>query len=191
MARLHTPSLSLVLARLRGFRRAQTGAAALEFAMVAAPFFALLGGVIELGLVFMAQITLDNAMATAARQIRTGQNVSAADAPTQAVQLNAFKDTICTNMQWMVADCKAHLSVDVRTYNQFQDVTLTSPIQNGVFNPGALKFDTGAANSIVVVRAYYQWTLFIPVMSQALQRTAGKTLLTSVTTFSNEPYTTP
>jgi hypothetical protein len=92
-------------------------------------------------------------------------------------------------MKWMVADCKANLSVDVRTYAQFQDVTLSSPISAGVFNPGALTYSTGTSNNIVVVRAYYQWKLFIPVLNQAFVRTPGKTLLTSVTTFSTEPYT--
>jgi len=186
MIRLATPlRMTKFLAR---FGRARDGAAMLEFGMLAFPFFILLGGVMELGLVFMGQVSLDNAMAAASRQIRTGQLVSAADAPTQAIQRTAFRDLVCDNMKWMVADCKVNLSIDVRTYAQFQDITMTSPISGGVFNPGALKYDTGTRNSIVLVRAYYQWKLYMPVMNQALARTTGKTLLTSVTTFSTEPY---
>jgi Flp pilus assembly protein TadG len=148
----------------------------------------LLGGIIELGLIFMGQISLDNAMALSARQIRTGQLVSSSNAATQVIQRDAFRDSVCDNMKWMVADCKANLSIDVRTYSQFSNVTLPSPITNGVFNPGTLTYDTGVPNSIVLVRAYYNWKLYMPVLNQALERTPGKTLLTSVTTFSTEPY---
>lgn len=175
---------------VRRFRRADKGSSAVEFAMLAMPFIMLLGGVMELGLIFMGQISLDNAMALTTREIRTGQQISSTDAAVQITQRNTFRDKVCDNMKWMVADCKANLSIDVRTYAQFQDVTLTSPISNGVFNPGALKYDTGASNTIVVVRAYYNWKLHMPVLNQAFVRTTGKTLLTSVTTFSTEPYST-
>jgi len=40
-----------------------------------------------------------------------------------------------------------------------------------------------------VVRSYYQWALFTPMMNQALDTLAdGKTLITSAATFRNEPY---
>jgi hypothetical protein len=138
--------------------------------------------------VVMGQVSLDNAMSLASRQIRTGQLVSASDAATQTVQRGAFRDLVCDNMKWMVADCKANLSIDVRTFSQFQNINIASPISNGTFNPGALQYDTGGRNSIVLVRAYYPWKLYMPVLNQAMERTTGKTLLTSVTTFSTEPY---
>ena len=41
-----------------------------------------------------------------------------------------------------------------------------------------------------MVRAYYQWPLIAPLMSQALQNlSSGKAVLTSTATFRNEPYT--
>jgi Flp pilus assembly protein TadG len=186
MLRISGPS------RLRQFARRlkheQGGATAVEFGILALPFIMLIGGVIELGLVFMGQITLDNAMAQTSRQIRTGQLISSPNAATQVVQLAAFRDSVCDNMSWMVADCKANLSVDVRTYSAYSAIALSSPITNGVFNPGALTYNTGVPGSIVVVRGYYNWKLYMPVLNQALERTPGKTLLTSVTTFSVEPY---
>ena len=41
---------------------------------------------------------------------------------------------------------------------------------------------------IVLVRVYYPWKLYVPLMAGALEKTPGKTLLTSITTFRNEPY---
>jgi hypothetical protein len=63
-------------------------------------------------------------------------------------------------------------------------------VQNGVFNQAALTCNPGQPGDIVVVRAYYQWPLIAPLMSQALQQlNGGKALITSTATFRNEPYT--
>jgi len=51
------------LTRLGGFGRNSSGASALEFAMVAGPFLLLLLGVLAVGLVFAANMTLENAVA--------------------------------------------------------------------------------------------------------------------------------
>lgn len=170
------------------FLRHDRGAAAVEFALVAAPFLALLFGVIELGLVFMGSVTLDNATQAAAREVRTGQVISPSDAAGKSTARDTFRKKICAGMGWMESDCNSNLTVDVRTFSQFQDVTYSDPISNKTFNPGSVTFETGGPSDIVLVRAYYQWTLYVPLMAGALEKTTGKALLTSVTTFRNEPY---
>jgi Flp pilus assembly protein TadG len=191
MARPNTSSRVSFFGRLRrskAFWRANKGSAAVEFALVAMPFFALIGGVIELGLIFMAQVLLDNAMTIASREIRTGDNQSAMTPAVQQVQLTNFQRNVCHEMSWMVADCESNLQLTVDTYTAFSAVPLTSPISGGKFSL-VQNFNTGGPGSIVVVRAYYQWTLFIPVLNQALERTPGKTMLTSIAAFANEPFT--
>ena len=172
----------------RRFFRSQRGATAVEFAIVAAPFMALLLGIVDLALAYTASIALDNATQNAARQIRTGQLIAPAGATAQETSRQAFRDQICAGMGFMSNDCASKLTVDVRTVTDFSSIALNSPIQNGAFNPGALQFQTGGASQIVLVRAYYQWTLFAPLMNTALVKLPGQTLLTSVTTFRNEPY---
>lgn len=177
------------LSRLtRCFLRNQRGATAVEFALVATPFIALLFGIIELGLMFMGSVTLDNATAAAARQVRTGQVVSPSTPEGKEISRGAFRDSICGGMGWMKDDCLANLVVDVRTFTQFQNISYNDPISNRTFNPGAVTFDTGGPSDIVLVRVYYPWKLYAPLMAGALEKTPGKTLLTSVTTFRNEPY---
>jgi len=170
------------------FGRSERGATAVEFAIVAAPFMALMMGIVDLALAYTASIALDNATQAAARQIRTGQNIAPSGSTAQETSRQAFRDQICAGMGFMSSDCATNLTVDVRTVTDFSSIALTSPIQNGVFNPGALQFNTGGASQIVLVRAYYQWTLFAPLMNTAMVKLPGKTLLTSVTTFRNEPY---
>lgn len=176
----------------QGFIRNQGGATAVEFGMIALPFFALMAGIIELGLLFMGSVALDNAMQTASRRIRTGELTSPATATSAQKEANrkAFRDEICGNMGFMEADCMDKLSVDVRTVVNFTDVTLNSPIQGGTFNPGSVTFEPGTGGSLVIVTAHYRWTMFMPLMNQALQRLPGETLLTSVLTFRNEPFGT-
>jgi Flp pilus assembly protein TadG len=177
------------LRRAKGFWRADKGAAAVEFAMVATPFFVLLFGVIELGLVLMAQVDLENALAAAAREIRTGQTVSQSTTAQQAIQNTNFGNEICKNMLWMVTDCQANILVDVRTYPSFGAISLNSATANrAAIAAGNKSFQTGGAGAIVVVQAYYAWPLFIPGMNTALQRVGNRTMLTSVTSFENEPF---
>jgi hypothetical protein len=58
---------------LRKFFRKRTAAALVEFAVIAIPFFTLIMGIIEAGLIFWAGYELENATAAAARLVRTGQ----------------------------------------------------------------------------------------------------------------------
>ena len=170
--------------RLARFGGAQGGAAAVEFALVATPFFLLLFGIIELAFIFLVSSSLENATAQAARTIRTGelQNGGAATA-------TAFKAAVCAKFGWLQSDCTTNLSVDVRTYPTFASVTAPQVISNGTFNTGALTFAPGGPDDIVVVRTYYQWPLIAPMVSQAMQQlNGGKALLTSTAAFRNEPY---
>ena len=160
------------------------GAIAVEFALVALPFIFMIMAVFEMALVFTVSTTLDSATAKAARQIRTGQLQTAGGA-TPAT----FAAQICANLGWLETQCGSNLSVDVRTFPTFQNVTTTPPVSNGVFQPGSLVFNMGNAGDIVMVRAYYQWTLITPFLNGGLQPLAnGKKVITSTTTFRNEPY---
>jgi Flp pilus assembly protein TadG len=101
----------------------------------------------------------------------------------------SFANTVCANLGWLESQCASNISVDVRTFTSFQNVNPTSPVTNGVFQPGALAFNMGAAGDIVMVRVYYQWTLITPFLNGGLQPLAnGKKVITSVATFRNEPY---
>lgn len=166
------------------FRRARDGATAVEFALIAAPFLALMFGVLELGMVFMVSTTLDNATEAAARKIRTGEFQTAGGGSAAT-----FKNAICDNMTWLGASCSSKLQVDVRTFTKFANVALTDPVTNGAFDSTKTTFVPGNGEDIVVVRAYYEWTLVTPMMNAGLASLGGtKRLIYSTVTFRNEPY---
>ncbi|HEX8234086.1 MAG TPA: TadE/TadG family type IV pilus assembly protein [Caulobacteraceae bacterium] len=169
---------------LRRFAKARGGATAVEFALIATPFFLLMMGVIELSLAFLLSTSLENATSEAARKIRTGEMQTKGGATA-----TTFRNDVCASLGWLAADCPAKLAVDVRTFQTFASVNMPSPVSNGTFNPGALMFQAGGPNDIVVVRAYYRWSLFTPLVGQAMeQMNDGSMLVVSTATFRNEPY---
>ena len=103
---------------LGGFSRNSSGATALEFAIVAGPFLVLLFGILAVGLAFVANNTLENAVEQGARLIRTGE------AQTQGFDAARFKTEVCKSLIGPLS-C-AGLKLDVRTCSTFGGCQLTS-----------------------------------------------------------------
>ena len=170
---------------LRDFASAQSGAGAVEFAIVSAPFLALLFSILELGTMFMGSTTIEAATVSAARQIRTGQ-------VQQSASNNAagFKSLVCGGMSWISAsDCNANISVDVRTFSSFSAIDVTPPVANGAIDSSQLTYDAGKSCDIVLVRIFYPWTLLTPVLEPGLPNLGpNKRLLTTAIAFRNENW---
>lgn len=165
------------------FGAARSGSAAVEFAFVALPFLTLLFAVLELGMVFLVSTTLQNAADAAGRKIRTGELQAAGGTAA------TFKNSICSDMAWLGSDCQTNLVVDVRTFTTFAAVTASDPVSNGVIDETKTTFQPGNAEDIVLVRAYYSWTLFTPLLNSGLQNLSnGKRLISTTVTFRNEPW---
>lgn len=170
----------LRLARSAGrFARADEGATAVEFALVAIPFLMLLFAIIELGLVFLVSITLESAVIDAGRTIRTGQ------VQTAGSDANAFKTAVCNRMNWLGSKCLTALRIDVRTFTDYATGT-TSATNTTV--PTTMNWNPGVAGSIVLVRAYYTWPLITPMLNTGLQNSNGNRIIYAATSFTNEPY---
>lgn len=159
------------------------GIAAVEFAMIAGPFFFLIFGLLEVCAIFIMTTVLEHGLNEASRSIRTGQ---AQDAGFGAV---AFKNAVCAEL-FDLLDCEGNLTLDVKTFSDFNSTENPSPIDAaGDFSPNGFEFSPGGANEIVVVRAFYEWDLFTPVMSAPLANlNGGKRLLQSTIAFRNEPF---
>jgi Flp pilus assembly protein TadG len=168
---------------LRRFGRRQEGATAVEFAIVATPFFAMMFAILETALVFFSQQTLDTAVANAARLIRTGQ------AQQQGFSANQFKTQICSLMD-LLLNCATGLQLDVRTYPTFDSIDLADPLDgDGNINPAGFTYDPGNGSDIVVVRAFYAWPSFTNLLGFDISNMGGgQRLLASAAAFRNEPF---
>ena len=164
------------------FRRAKTGSAAVEFAMLAIPFFLLLYAVIDTSLVYFATQTLENGVSAAARQIRTGQ-AQAANMTQQQ-----FRTMICNQISMLLA-CDARLGIDVRKFTSFSSVALPGALDANGNLTGNYQFNLGGAGDIIVVRAFYAWPVLTPDFGQSLVNMSGNArLLTAAMAFKNEPF---
>ena len=164
------------------------GLAAVEFAMIAAPFFLMIFGTIELAIIFIMQAILDNAAAEASRQIRTGQ-LQTAGLSASAMETQ-FKTDMGAELFGMLDSSK--LKVDVQRFDSFSSTGGSSLSYNsGSVDDSSFGFNFGGQNDIVVVRVFYEWDLIIPVLSAPLKNsnlTGNKTLLQATVTFRNEPF---
>jgi Flp pilus assembly protein TadG len=185
--RPHSWPASRVRRFARRFLRAEGGVTAIEFGLISLPLMLMVFGLLELALVFLVGSTLDTATEMASRQIRTGEFQTSA-ANTQA----DFKNLVCANMAWLSSQCAADLWIDVRTFSTFSGLAATPPVNTSTFAPPAgLCFSVGQPTDIVLVRAYFEWSLFTPLLNNALENMgggSGKRLITSTTAFRNEPY---
>ena len=167
---------------LRRFRRNRRGSAAVEFALVAPIFFAVLFAIIELALVFFASQILETVTQDTSRLIMTGQAQNAAY--TQA----SFKDAVCAKLTVMF-DCLNGVSIDVQSYKQFSTVDIADPIDSGKNFVPPNNYLPGGPGDIVVVRLFYKWPLFVTGLGFNPANIAGnKRLLTATAAFQNEPY---
>jgi Flp pilus assembly protein TadG len=169
--------------RGRRFGRSEDGAAAIEFAIVLVPFLALLFAIMETAIVFFAGQVLETAVADSARLIMTGQ------AQTQGFNKSQFKDAVCARVHGLF-DCAGGISIDVKTYQNFSNVNMASPIDsNGKFVDSNFSYQPGGPGDIVVVRMFYKWPVYLSLLGFNMADLAGgQRLLVGTAAFRNEPY---
>ncbi|MEW5684233.1 MAG: TadE/TadG family type IV pilus assembly protein [Pseudomonadota bacterium] len=158
------------------FRRDERGATAIEFAFVAPVMIFALLSLVEIGVIGMMSTSLDNAVITTSRMLRTGRD----DAPVSA------EDTeiqICRLMGGDYAKCRDRLVISVQKYPKFANANAVVAAQP------AGEFARGVPGDIVVVKANYRWPLMTPFLAQAFERTGlMEVTLGARVTFKNEPY---
>jgi Flp pilus assembly protein TadG len=166
--------------------RSRSGSAAIEFAIIAPILFYFLFGLIETGFIFFLDTTLQNATDDAGRLVRTGR------AQGQSMTQAQFAAQICGEMTGAIslATCEANLQIDMRAYSNFSTVNYQSDTNsNGSINTNNMEYQTGTACNVVIVRAYYPWSVMTPLMKPLLANMPnGQFLLTSASAFRIEPY---
>src|SRR5580704_3763145 len=107
-----------ILTVLRRFRRSRRASAAVEFALVAPVFFALLFAIIETAIMFFASQVLETITQNSARQILTGQ----AQGANYAAWSNFRDGVVCAQIPALFT-C-ANIGVDVEKFSSCQTVAL-------------------------------------------------------------------
>jgi Flp pilus assembly protein TadG len=128
-------------------RRNEDGVAAIEFALLAVPFFMLLFAIVD----------------TMGRQVRTGEITFEMDRETDMTEAE-FKTAFCDHIRVMLScDDDTRLFLDVRAFNNFNAIPRGIPRMNnaphGDLDTAGFDFKPGGAKSINMVRAYYKWPI--------------------------------
>jgi Flp pilus assembly protein TadG len=168
----------------RQFAVCKKASAAVEFGLIAAPFFALLMALFQTALVFLAERVLDVTTLQAARYILTGQAQNA-----NYTQAN-FATYVCNNT-FALFNCN-NFMINVQTYGSFASASTSAPTIT-YNNKGQVTntwvYSPGGPNDIVVVQVMYQWPVVGGPLGFNLSNLSnGERLLMSTAVFKNEPY---
>ncbi|WP_314946038.1 TadE/TadG family type IV pilus assembly protein [Bradyrhizobium cosmicum] len=172
--------------RCAAFARNDSGATAVEFALVAAPFLALIIALMQTFLVFFAQQMLESVVRQSARLVMTGQVQSAQ--MSQAV----FKQKVCDQIV-ILFNCSG-LMVDMRVATSWSSANTATPsltfdASGAVTN--SWQYDPGNAGDIVVLRVMYVWPVVLGPLGFNLSNLGnGNRLIMSSAAFQNEPGAT-
>lgn len=172
--------------RRGSFLRDQRGTTAVEFGLLALPFFAIIGAILETSVVFLSGQVLESAVQDTSRYIRTGQ--------AQGIILNAanFKSRVCDRLYGMFGDCSG-LHVEVQTVSDFSAVAISPPVDWSCSSncdwTRPETYTSGQGSSIVLVQVYYKWPIILSLGEMTLANLPEqKRLLATSTVFRNEPY---
>jgi Flp pilus assembly protein TadG len=171
-----------VLAR---FRDRESGTTAVEFALIAPFFFAIILAIFEVTIYLFAQATLQEAATSAGRLIMTGQMQNG------SVTQSQFANNYVCPMVQVLFNCTT-MMVNVQSYASFsasstQSPTLTYNSNGSVSN--TWNYDLGTPGQIVVLQLIYQWPIIGGPFGYVLSNLGnGTTEMVAVTAFRVEPY---
>lgn len=175
------------------------GASAVEFALLAVPFFGLVAATMEYAIVYWAQLTLDSALAEASRSVYTGafQTKNDGKGKSQAQMLEALRSELCTKdgkPRLTMFACQ-NVRLNVSTSEDFSTSANATPT---AFDPRTNEtnwnasyggYANGEPSAIMRVQAVVGFpvvfTIFNPNYTKA---PGGGRLLQAAAVFRVEPY---
>ena len=181
--------------RLRHWRTDQSGFTAVEFALVALPFVALLFGTISVCLYFFTNFTMENAVWQASRAIRTGQFQQGQGAysgmATSEDRKKAFKQALCAKAPPYI-DCNKAIIMVQSNSGGFGSITQPVCATDGtMIDQSKAEFNAGGASSVVLVTVCYPWSFGgrLPFISLNNMKD-GSLLIQASVAFRTEPFPT-
>ncbi|MEZ5799398.1 MAG: TadE/TadG family type IV pilus assembly protein [Nitratireductor sp.] len=165
---------------VRRFRKDKEGTTAIEFAMLAFPFFLLLFGIIECSLLFFAGQMMESAVDDVGRKVRTGQL-------NNTMTEQQFKDEICAATA-LLFKCNK-ISVDLKVAAKFDDLDEPPLPDNGVVDHSAYTFEAPCPEEIAMITVGYEWPVFTNYVAQHVSNlNSGNALINAIAVFRTEPY---
>jgi Flp pilus assembly protein TadG len=182
------------LSSARRLLRSRDGAAAIEFALLAIPYFLIVFAIIETFVAYTGEQLIGNAVDTMARQMRTGEIKN-------DTKESDFRAKFCEEISILI-QCSGgdsdRLILDVRSFSTYADIPTTIPRVGGA-SFGALAatnaYQPGGSGTINMLRAYYRWEIitdlvrpYISNIRPADGSLPKEFLIVATATYKNEDY---
>jgi Flp pilus assembly protein TadG len=165
------------------FSRARQAATAVEFALIAPAFLAVLLAVLQTAIFLFAQQSLQNAAMQAGRLFMTGQ--------AQGDSQSAFRNLVCSNYLPSIFTC-GNLVVVVQSASSFSGLTTSAPslYSNGQQIPvTSFAYSPGTPGQVMVVQLVYPWSVFGGPLGFSLANLPGGAAeMMGTSAFRVEPY---
>lgn len=170
------------------FSKNDDGATAIEFAMVATPFFMLVFMLIGFAMYFFVMNSLEKGMDQTSRLVRTGQ------AQKTNMTVSDFKNAVCNSSgDWIKCP---KVQVFVQKFPKWDDVEPqkclnadSSVVTNTAAGSDPIATYTGTASEIVVVTTCYKWEFAQQIPFVKIGNMSDNSMMMqSTTSFRTEPY---
>ncbi|TWF52932.1 TadE/TadG family type IV pilus assembly protein [Neorhizobium alkalisoli] len=189
----------------RDLFRSKDGAAAIEFALLAIPYFVVIFAILETFIAFTGEQLVSNAVDTMARKLRTGNITYNLSRPATDMDRSKFRQAFCNEVSILI-QCSADevatpnkLWLDVRSFTSFSAIPTTVPRTGnstyGELNTATFGFSPGGPKTINMLRAYYKWDtvtdLIRPYITNVRPADGSRPnyfLIVETATFQNEDY---
>lgn len=169
---------------LARFRRDGKGSIAIEFGLLALPFFLLIFAILESCISFAAQQLMSNVTDDVARQFRTGQ-IKSADITEQQL-----RDMICDDLDIVVSSGCPGLEIDLKRYDTFAEAAgKRITFKEGDIDTTGFSVEPGQSLSKNQLRVFYRWPVMTDLLRKSMSNLSdGKTLHFATVTWQNEPF---
>ena len=175
---------AFALARGCALLRDEAGVTAVEFGILALPFFTVILAIIQTAIMFLATQVLDSALEDAARKVRTGEAA--------AYTITDFRNLMC-GYTFNLLDC-SQIQLRSEVLSSFSNVALSQSVQTCTattctWTAGWQQFDPGSGKSVMQVSAFYRYPLIVVLPYFNLKNQPDNyRLLSAIRVFRNEPY---
>lgn len=165
----------------------RSGSTAVEFALVAPTFLALMFSIFEVGWFYFVNAQVDAATLNAARMIRTGQVQQA------GLTKQQFFDAVCPPLK-IFGDCQSTITVEVKKYANFAalaaDTSQVVCVNDQPSQINAIPYEPGVDGEIVRLKICILYKTINPLIGVNVSNVSGgKRKVAGVYLFRNEPYT--
>lgn len=185
--------LAPLISRGRGFALDERGVTAIEFGILALPFFTIIFAILETARLFLGMQVLDSALEDASRMVRTGRAQAA------AYDMTTLRNYMC-GYTFGLFDC-SQIQLRVEVLPDFSNVQVAPTVQNcSTITPPATQpttctwttapaYNAGTRRQIVQVSAYYRWPILVVLPYFNLKNQPDNyRLISAIRVFRNEPF---